>query len=150
MKQANAWVENFIQINRYEFSIPRFPAHFQSLLLRACLHGGGGPPRRGSVTGGGAPHLSGERDKIKTKDYMDRKVTSPKWVTSTTWRPPPPCKQALRQKPTHSTAHTGTLEQFPKFHEMRGLPKSQFSGLVIPTVILNMTRFPKMFQQQAL
>ena len=81
---------------------------------------------------------------------MDRKVTPPKRVNSTTWGSTPPHKQALRQKPTHSTAHTDTLEQFPKFHAMRGLPKSQFSGLVIPTVILNMTRFPKMFQQQAL
>ena len=29
------------------------------------------------------------------RDYMDRRVTPPKWVTSPTWRPPPPCKQAL-------------------------------------------------------
>ena len=27
---------------------------------------------------------------------MDRRVTPPKWVTSPTWGPPPPCKQALR------------------------------------------------------
>ena len=27
---------------------------------------------------------------------MDRQVTPPKWVTSPTWGPPPPCKQALR------------------------------------------------------
>ena len=26
---------------------------------------------------------------------MDRRVTSPKRVTSPAWRPPPPCKQAL-------------------------------------------------------
>ena len=27
---------------------------------------------------------------------MDRRVTPPGWVTSPTWGPPPPCKQALR------------------------------------------------------
>ena len=27
---------------------------------------------------------------------MDRRVTPPKLVTSTTWGPPPPCKQALK------------------------------------------------------
>ena len=81
-----------------------------------------GDPQVGEITRGGAPHLSCKRDKIKTKDYMDRKVTSPKRVNSTTWGPPPPRKQALRQKPTHSTAHTSTFEQFPQFHVMRGLP----------------------------
>ena len=30
------------------------------------------------------------------RDYMDRRVTPPKRVTSPTWGPPPPCKQALR------------------------------------------------------
>ena len=38
---------------------------------------------------GGSPHLS-------CKDYMDWRVTPPKWVTSPTWGPSPPCKQALR------------------------------------------------------
>ena len=41
-------------------------------------------------------HLSCERDQIKMKDYMDRRVTPPKWVTMPTWGPPPPCKQALK------------------------------------------------------
>ena len=41
------------------------------------------------------PHLSCKRDQIKTRDYMDRRVTPPKRVTSPTWGPPPPCKQAL-------------------------------------------------------
>ena len=36
-----------------------------------------------------APRLSCKRDQIKMRDYMDRRVTSP------TWGPPPPCKQAL-------------------------------------------------------
>ena len=30
------------------------------------------------------------------KDFMERRITSPKKVTSPTWDPPPPCKQALR------------------------------------------------------
>ena len=29
---------------------------------------------------------------------MDRRVTPPKRVTSPTWGPPPPCKQALREQ----------------------------------------------------
>ena len=45
---------------------------------------------------GGSPHLSCKRDQIKMRDYMDRRVTPPKRVTSPTWGPPPPCKQALR------------------------------------------------------
>ena len=42
-------------------------------------------------------HLSCQRDQIKMRDYMDRRVTPPKRVTSPTWGPPPPCKQALRE-----------------------------------------------------
>ena len=38
-------------------------------------------------------------DQMKMKDYMDRRVTPPKWVTSPTWGPPPPCKQALKKPP---------------------------------------------------
>ena len=62
--------------------------------LRACLHGVGGP-QIGEVTCGGLPQLSCRRDQIKMTDYMDRRVTPPKGVTSPTWIPPPPCKQAL-------------------------------------------------------
>ena len=36
----------------------------------------------------GPPHLSCKRDQIKMRDYVDRRVTSP------TWGPPSPCKQA--------------------------------------------------------
>ena len=43
----------------------------------------------------GSPHLSCKRDQIKIRDYMDRRVTPPKRVTSPTWGPPPPCKQPL-------------------------------------------------------
>ena len=45
----------------------------------------------------GSFHLSCKRDQIKMRDYMDRRVTPPKRVTSPTWGPPPPCKQALRE-----------------------------------------------------
>ena len=43
----------------------------------------------------GSPHLSGKRDQIKMREYMDRRVTPPKPVTSPTWCPPPPSKQAV-------------------------------------------------------
>ena len=59
-----------------------------SNIFKACLHGGG-VPQIGEVTFGGPPHLSYKRDQIKMRDYMERRVTSP------TWGPPPPCKQAL-------------------------------------------------------
>ena len=65
------------------------------LALRACLHEGGGP-QVGEVTCGGLPHLTCKRDHIKMRDCMDRRVTPPKRVTSPSWGPPPPCKQALR------------------------------------------------------
>ena len=62
--------------------------------LRACLHEGGGP-QLGEVTFGGSLQLSRKHDQIKMRDYMDKRVTPPKRVTSPTWGPPPPCKQAL-------------------------------------------------------
>ena len=37
-----------------------------------------------------------KRDQIKMRDYMDKRVTPPKLVTSPTSGPPRPCKQALR------------------------------------------------------
>ena len=63
--------------------------------FRACLHEGGGP-QVGEVTWGGLPHLTCKRDDIKMTDYMDRRVTPLKQVTSPIWGPPPSCKQALR------------------------------------------------------
>ena len=62
--------------------------------LRVCLHEGG-EPQVGEVTCGGLPHLTCKRDHIKMKDYIDRRVTPPKRVTSPIWGTPPPCKQAL-------------------------------------------------------
>ena len=44
---------------------------------------------------GGLPHLSRKHDQIKMRDCMERRVTPPRRVTSPTWGPPPPCKQAL-------------------------------------------------------
>ena len=41
-------------------------------------------------------HVNGNQ--IKMRDYMDRRLTPPKRVTSPTWGPPPPCKQALRKR----------------------------------------------------
>ena len=55
-----------------------------AILISACLHGGGGP-QIGEVTCGGSPHLSCKRDQIKMRDYMDRRVTPSKRVTSPTW-----------------------------------------------------------------
>ena len=51
-------------------------------VLRACLHGGGGP-QVGEVTCGGSLHLSCKRDQIKIRDYYGQVC------------PPPPWKQAL-------------------------------------------------------
>ena len=43
-----------------------------------------------------AGYQSCKRYQIKMRDYTDRRVTPPKRVTSPTWGPPPPCKQALK------------------------------------------------------
>ena len=67
----------------------------QNTYFRACLHEGGGS-RVGEVTRGGLPHLACKRDHIKMRDYMDRRVTPPKQVTSPIWGTPPPCKQPVR------------------------------------------------------
>ena len=80
----------FGHLREYCVLLRHLPLH-----VRACLHEGGGP-QIGAVTCGGSPHVSCKRDQIKMRDYMDRRVTTPKWVTSPTWGPPPPCKQALR------------------------------------------------------
>ena len=47
--------------------------------LTACLHG----PQTGELRCGGSPHPSCKRDQIKMREYKDRRVTSPKRVTST-------------------------------------------------------------------
>ena len=45
---------------------------------------------------GEVPHLSCESSQEKKRDCMERLVTPPRWGTSPTWGPPPPCEQALR------------------------------------------------------
>ena len=77
-----------------QFYNPAIPGRTFSRLLRKCLHERGGP-QVGEVKYGGSPHLSCKRDQIKMRDYMDKRVTPPTRVTSSTWGPPPPCKQAL-------------------------------------------------------
>ena len=49
----------------------------------------------GEVIWVGLSHLTCKRDHIEMRDYMDRRVTPPKRVTSPIWCTPPPCKQAL-------------------------------------------------------
>ena len=86
----------------------------------ARLHGGGGP-KIGEVTRLGgvtrlsiqsliwSPHLSCRRDQIKMKDYIDGRVIPTKRVTTPTWGPPPPYKQALsrNRKTEFTTTCTG-------------------------------------------
>ena len=57
-----------------------------------------------------SPHLSCKRDQIKTKNYIDGRVTPHRRVTSLIWGPPPPCKQALsRNRKTEFTTTQLTL-----------------------------------------
>ena len=81
-------------------------SQISQIILKACLHGGGGP-QIGEVTHV-AGHLSCKHDQIKMGDYMDR------WATSPTWGPPPSCKQAL--KVWWKTLHSN------KFFVKRGPP----------------------------
>ena len=53
------------------------------------------PPVGELTCGGSLPAQTYKRDYIKMKDYIDRRVTPSKRVTSPTWGPPPSCKQAL-------------------------------------------------------
>ena len=60
------------------FHLPQFLISWRflwRLILKDCLHGGGGP-KIGQVTCGGHPtYISYKRDQIKMRDYMDRWVT---------------------------------------------------------------------------
>ena len=60
---------------------------------------GGGGPQVGGITRLSIrpPNLSWKRDQIIMRDYMNRRVTPPERVTSPTWGPPPPYKQALKR-----------------------------------------------------
>ena len=102
MEQTHTVYFSALDKNAHSFSLWKLTVHQNhvdnNVKLRACLHGGGGP-QIGEVTCGGSPHLSCKRDQIKVRDYMDRRVTPPKRVTSPTWGPPPRCKQALKNTP---------------------------------------------------
>ena len=77
------------------------------------LHLGGGP-QIGEVTYGGSPYLTCERDQIKIGDYINRRVTPHKRVTSPTWGPPPPCKQAVRITFTANEIRQLQVDNFAK------------------------------------
>ena len=77
-----------------QFSGSYLRLKFDIIPFWACLHEGGGP-QVGEVTCGGLPLLTCKRDQIKMRDYIDRRVTPLKRVTSPSWGPPPSCKQAL-------------------------------------------------------
>ena len=86
----------------------------EAFIFRACLHEGGGP-QVGDITHLGgvtrlSPHPSCKRNQIKMRDYMDRRVTPPKHVTSPTWDPPQPCKQALRTRPLQAFTSVYSLK----------------------------------------
>ena len=63
---------------------------------------------------GGSPHLSCKRDQGEIRSYMDRRVTPPRRVTSPTWGPPPPCKQAPRMTQYFIHILTFTFAYFMK------------------------------------
>ena len=87
-----------------EFDVSRIGPRLGGLLLLETftwqnltrLRGLPGLPDRATCLCG-SPHLSCKRDHIKMRDYMDRRVTPPKRVTSPTWGAPPSCKQALNK-----------------------------------------------------
>ena len=81
--------------------------------LKACLQEGRGP-QVGEVTCGKSPHLTCKRDHIKMRDQMDGRVIPPKRVTSSTYGPPPPCKQALRWK--YCCSRCSLLVFLKRFH----------------------------------
>ena len=59
-------------------------------IQRASLHRGGRPQVGKGTPLGEVTRLSiCKPDRIKRRNYTDE------WVTSPTWVPPPPCKQAL-------------------------------------------------------
>ena len=65
--------------------------------VRACLHEGGGP-QIGVLTCGGSPHLSCQRDQIKMRDHVDRRVIHQSGLRYQPGVPYPPCKQARKRQ----------------------------------------------------
>ena len=73
------------------------------------------------------------------RDYMDRGVTPPKWVTSPTWATPPPCKQAL------SLAYFSFTHPSPQLRSPRSLcPAGRNDAPTKSTVDLTEVRTQKM------
>ena len=64
-------------------STPKYTLLQRLVTCKGVFHEGRGP-QVGEVTCGGLPHLTCKRDHIKMRDYMDRRVTPPKRVTSPT------------------------------------------------------------------
>ena len=106
-----------------EFDVSRIRPRLSGLAHLEGLHGKIWPLLRGlpgladrATRLGGSPHLSCKRDQIKMRDYIDRRVTPPKRVTSATWGPPPSCKQVLihelrkRQIPKLSRTNCVTIQ----------------------------------------
>ena len=75
------------------------------------MEGVGGGPQMGEVTRGRSPHLTCTRDQLKMRDYMDRRVTPPKRLTSPTWGPPPPCKEALKETDLFGLSPVGSSDR---------------------------------------
>ena len=77
------------------FNVSRIGSRLGGLPHLERLRGKIGPRLRGlpgladrATRLDGSPHLSCKRDKIKMRDYIDRRVTPPKRVTSPTWSSP--------------------------------------------------------------
>ena len=87
---------------------------------------------------GGSPHLSCKRDQIKMRDCMDRRVTPPKRVTSPTWSPPPPCKQALKLPIIYDTLWSVRNRIFSVQIELLLLIASEtfFDSSVVPSFLV--------------
>ena len=89
----NQFSNFFLKLQYYIILYPAVNTFLHNV-FRVCLNGGG-EPQIGEVKCGGSPHLWCNCDQIKMRDYMDKRDTPPKRVTSRTWGSPPPCKQTL-------------------------------------------------------
>ena len=93
--------------------------------LRACLHGGGGP-QVGEVTClGGVTRLS-IQSLILMLSRLHVRWGNPPHVTSPTWGPPPPCKQALR-----AYLHEGGGPQVGEVTCLGGVTRLSIQSLIL-------------------
>ena len=103
-------------------------------------------PADGATRLVGSPHLSCKCDQIKMRDHMDRRVTPPERVTSPSWGPPPPCKQALIGsalalseikkvccKPNHSSLSSMIIEAAFLWHKFT--PRGKIFSVLWTTVV---------------